>query len=90
MILFPSLAKYLSSLPPPHLKIGHETAETATLPPDVNSSALPLKSRITFPVLTSKIFRTTLCESLGLMGSWLLYVTKYLSSGEKSISFTCR
>jgi hypothetical protein len=27
--------------------------------------------------------------SLGLLGSWLLYVTKYLSPGEKSISFTC-
>jgi len=40
-----------------HLNMGHETP---TFPPVVNSSAFPLKSRITFPVLTSKIFRTTL------------------------------
>jgi hypothetical protein len=40
--------------------MGHETPETPILLPAVNSSALPLKSRITFPVLTSKIFRTTL------------------------------
>jgi hypothetical protein len=43
-----------------YLKIGHETPETPECPPVVKSSALPLKSRITFPVLTSKILRTTL------------------------------
>jgi hypothetical protein len=43
-----------------HLKTGHETPETPILPPEVNSSALPLKSRITFPVLTSNIFNKTL------------------------------
>jgi hypothetical protein len=29
------------------------------------------------------------CVPLGLLGSSLLYVTKYLSPGEKSISFSC-
>lgn len=40
--------------------MGHEIPETPPLPPVKNSSAFPLKSRITFPVLTSKMFSTTL------------------------------
>lgn len=44
-----------------HLNTGHDTPPTPPVPPIANSSALPLKSLITFPVLTSKIFMTTLC-----------------------------
>jgi hypothetical protein len=43
-----------------HLKTGQETPATPPAPPIENSSALPLKSLITLPVLTSKIFITTL------------------------------
>ena len=61
-----------------HLKMGHETPETPTFPPVVNSSALPLKSRITFPVLTSKIFRTTLYNIKNVSQKG-----KYFSLGKK-------
>jgi len=43
-----------------HLKTGQETPVNPPVPPIANSSALPLKSLITFPVLTSNIFSTTL------------------------------
>jgi hypothetical protein len=43
-----------------NLKTGHETPVTPPVPPTANSSALPLKSLITFPVLTSKMLMTTL------------------------------
>jgi hypothetical protein len=42
-----------------YLKQGHGTPEKPMFSAVVNSSALPLKSRINFPVLTSKIFKTT-------------------------------
>jgi hypothetical protein len=42
-----------------YLKQGHETPEKPILPALANSSALPLKSRINFPVLISKILKTT-------------------------------
>lgn len=35
--------------------MGQETPATPPVPPIANSSALPLKSLITFPVLTSKL-----------------------------------
>jgi hypothetical protein len=43
-----------------YLKTGHDTPVTPPVPPIAKSSALPLKSLITFPVLTSKIYITTL------------------------------
>jgi hypothetical protein len=43
-----------------HLKTGQDTPATPPVPPIANSSALPLKSLIALPVLTSKIFITTL------------------------------
>ena len=42
-----------------YLKQGHGRPEKPMFSAVVNSSALPLKSRINFPVLTSKIFTTT-------------------------------
>jgi len=45
------------------LKTGHETPVTPPAPPTAKSSALPLKSLITLPVLTSNILITTLYKT---------------------------
>ena len=42
------------------------------------------------PVRVSKTLNRTLAFSRGLLGSWLLYVTRYRSHGLKSRSQTCR
>lgn len=40
------------------------------------------------PVRVSKTLNRTLAFSRGLLGSWLLYVTRYRSQGLKSSSHT--
>jgi hypothetical protein len=45
-----------------YLKTGQETPATPPVPPVAKSSALPLNSRRTLPLRTSKTLRVTLCQ----------------------------
>jgi hypothetical protein len=71
-----------------NLKIGHGTPDTPILPPVLKSSALPLNSRITLPVRTSKIFRTTL-YSYKKSKTLVRHVNMWTQNKYMTVSYIC-